>query len=742
MNLLLFATNEEALQAVSYGKAFAFIGDLVSTPAMINEFGLKNLKAACPSGLSYHSLAIGIRNDWPELQSILNKSLKAIPVNEKTAIINKWITVRVDYGIRTVDILKWVLLVFGAAVIVIGFFIFWNQTLKRKVEERTVKLSESEKRFRSTFEQAAVGIAHVNPDGQIMRINQKFCDIVGYSNQELKALSFRDITHPDDLEEDNMAVNQLLTGEREWYSIEKRYIRKSEEITWVNLTVSLIRDVEGNPDYFVSVIENIDSRKQMETALRTSEKNLLEAQSLAHLGSWVWDIKANNITWSDELYKIFGLEESTEITYETLLQSIHPDDRDYHTKHTAQWLENKHNDAYIYRIIRPDKLIRYIHAIGKVTWDDKGDAIFMDGIAQDITERRRVEETSRNSAERFKKIFNTSPASITISQLNTGIFTDVNQAFERDFGYTKTEILGNSALGLKIWKNPADRERLMPEYFKKKYLHVSDLELVKKSGEVAIVNAQFSIMPMDGEDHSIAVFLDVTAQKKTENEVLKYQKRLKALASELTLMEEKQRKQIATDLHDHVGQLLALSRLQLAAIHEGMDIKEVIEKLKPISEGLLQSIHSVRSAIFDLSSPQLNEIGLYAAVRDWLEEQVEQKYGIRAQLSGDNQHYPLEENLRFLLFRSIRELLTNVVKHARATDVKVYIKEGKESLSIVVKDNGIGFNYRPQMLQLKTTGFGLFSIQERMEDSGGSMQVQSIPGKGTQIKLIVPLNYT
>jgi ABC-type amino acid transport substrate-binding protein len=89
IDLLISDTNEEALRAVSMGEAFAFIGDLVATPAMINEFGLKNLKAACPSGLPDHLLAIGIRNDWPELRDILSKALEAMPAHEKAAIINR-----------------------------------------------------------------------------------------------------------------------------------------------------------------------------------------------------------------------------------------------------------------------------------------------------------------------------------------------------------------------------------------------------------------------------------------------------------------------------------------------------------------------------------------------------------------------------------------------------------------------------------------------------------------------------
>jgi PAS domain S-box-containing protein len=146
-------------------------------------------------------------------------------------------------------------------------------------------LEASEARFRATFEQAAVGIAHVAPDGRFLRLNEKFCDIVGYSQDEMLARTFQDITHPDDLDADLEHTRQLLAGETETYDIEKRYFRKSGEIVWVNLTVSLVRQATGEPDYFVTVVEDITRRKQAEQALRESEEQyrILELDPLLEL---------------------------------------------------------------------------------------------------------------------------------------------------------------------------------------------------------------------------------------------------------------------------------------------------------------------------------------------------------------------------------------------------------------------------------------------------------------------------
>ena len=138
-------------------------------------------------------------------------------------------------------------------------------------------LSDSEEQFRATFEQAAVGIAQVGLDGRWLRVNQRLCDIVGYTGEELLPLTFQDITHPDDLNIDLDYVRQILAGKIQTYSMEKRYIRKDRSMVWVNLTVGLVRDEAAAPKYFISVVEDITKRKQAEEVLKESEKRFSTA---------------------------------------------------------------------------------------------------------------------------------------------------------------------------------------------------------------------------------------------------------------------------------------------------------------------------------------------------------------------------------------------------------------------------------------------------------------------------------
>jgi diguanylate cyclase (GGDEF)-like protein/PAS domain S-box-containing protein len=201
------------------------------------------------------------------------------------------------------------------------------------------KLQASDERFRATFEQAAVGIAHVSPEGRWLRVNQRLCDMVGYTREELLELTFQDITHPDDLGADEELVKRVLSNELATYSLEKRYVRKNGELLWISLTVSLVRDDAGEPDYFIGVAQDINERKA--------------AESLQRLAARVFQSSAEGVVITDADQRILAVNEAfSEITgwpaeevvgrSPTLLQSGRHDSLFFQTmwaslKRTDQW---------------------------------------------------------------------------------------------------------------------------------------------------------------------------------------------------------------------------------------------------------------------------------------------------------------------------------------------------------------------------------------------------------------------
>ncbi len=899
MRLLLVDSDENALQAVATGQADAYIGNLTVSSHIIHRRGFSDLRVVAPTPFGDHTLSMGNRKDWPELTSIINKALSSMTEEERTAIRNKYLSVRYEHGIDRAEALKWLLIFVGAASGIVLSLTFWNRSLKHQVHDRTAELegtnrllvneiderklgqekmryqatllenvsdavvsvdpdfkvvswnqaaeriygwnaeeaigrvfrevtsleylrqrrddvladlkktgmwrgevkqarkdgeqifvqatvseikddqgrlagfvgvyrditeqketqallAEREKRFRATFEQAAVGIAHVGLEGRFLRINQKFCAITGYSQEEMLKLTFQDITHPEDLEKDLYYVKELLDGAKNTYSMEKRYLRKDNEIVWINLTGSLLRDETGTPSYFVAVIEDISGRKRGEVALRESEKNLIDAQKLAHIGNWVWDIKMNRITCSDEVYRVCGIKPNTTITYDKLLEAIHPEDRDYHDTHTAEWLKNRGGDPFEYRVLRPDGSIRYIFGIGEVECDDDGEPVRMIGTLQDITERKKSQEALRESEEKFRSLMEQSPLSIQVLNLD-GQIIRVNEAWKELWGiseedlpealekYNMLEDEEARKLGIMplIEKGFKGESVIMPVIEYDASSTLEDLGMDGAQGNKRWIQGRlYPIRNSKGKVVNVVdIEEDITERKKAEGKVQDYQQRLKALASQLTLAEERERRRIAADLHDHVGQSLALARIQLARARKTDSRTELDATLDEISESMRHNVQGVRELVFDLSPPMMNEVGLAAAISDWLDEQIGKRYGLKTEFVDDGRKKPLDNDVRVILFRNMKELLLNVVKHAQASHVKVTLDNTENRIRLVVQDDGIGFDSSAALGKVKLDGgFGLFSIQERMEGFGGSLEIVTEPGKGCKAVLVAPFS--
>jgi hypothetical protein len=255
---------------------------------------------------------------------------------------------------------------------------------------------ESDQRFRATFELAAVGIALAAPDGRWLRVNQKLCDIVGYRKDELLNKSFQDITHPDDLDADLVHVRRILAGEIDTYAIEKRYLRKDGAIVWVNLSVALVRHDDGSPDHFISVVEDIQRRKEAEAALQAREAALSEAQRLAGVGNWTWDLRTGRHAWSEETYRIYGRDPS-------LPPVGYPELQTYFT--AESWgrlgavMEAGLAQGTPYEcdaeVVRADGTHRWITARGEATRGADGTVVELHGTVQDITEREQAAEALR-----------------------------------------------------------------------------------------------------------------------------------------------------------------------------------------------------------------------------------------------------------------------------------------------------------------------------------------------------------
>jgi signal transduction histidine kinase len=222
-------------------------------------------------------------------------------------------------------------------------------------------------------------------------------------------------------------------------------------------------------------------------------------------------------------------------------------------------------------------------------------------------------------------------------------------------------------------------------------------------------------------------------------QLIEYQKELRSLASQLSIAEESERRRIAAQLHESAAQKLAFCSIKLGELLRSAPSTAFTQELSEIQSLIKGLITEMRSLIFELNPPHLYEIGLEAALKE-LTHQMREQHGLLASFRNDGQTKPIEDDDRFLLFQMVRELLVNVVKHARAHRVTVYIKRHGSNLQITVKDDGVGFDASEVgFCRKRAKGFGLFNVRERLRYIGGQFKVESEPGRGTRVTLTAPL---
>ena len=278
----------------------------------------------------------------------------------------------------------------------------WDIAEKKIADE---KLKQSENKFRITFDQSPVGAALVSLDRKFIKCNESFCDFLGYEEKELIGKTISDITYPEDEEAGNVLIKQLLSGNIETFTLEKRFLRKSGRIVWGEVTASLVKDVNNKPLFILPAILDINERKLSVEKLQKSEHYLQEAQSLAMLGTYVVDITTGKWESSELLDNIFGINPDFNKSVEGWLSIIHPDmQEEIKNYFTNEVFGKKQRFDKEYKIIRSlDNTERWVHGTGKMQFNDSNEAIGLIGTIQDITERKRNELELINAKEKAEE---------------------------------------------------------------------------------------------------------------------------------------------------------------------------------------------------------------------------------------------------------------------------------------------------------------------------------------------------
>ena len=282
------------------------------------------------------------------------------------------------------------------------YVIFFDFTDFRMLQETIIENAEQ---IQTAFESSTHGICFLSLDGLFLRTNRTLQEITGYSSEEFRTKTLQEITHPDDYSLDHNSIDQLLDGALTSYQVQKRFIHKSGRIIWVILGMSMVQDLHGHPIHFVAHFTDITTRTYALDALQKSEDALKRAQQIARLGSMEWDYIKDEVSWSDEMYQICGLERDKEKQplLPVLLENTHPEDRNALEIRLELGPIIGNVEPLEFRIFHPDGKTHWIKNETHFVFNEHQNPVRMNATFQDITEIKNVEKDLKNARDEAQR---------------------------------------------------------------------------------------------------------------------------------------------------------------------------------------------------------------------------------------------------------------------------------------------------------------------------------------------------
>ena len=349
----------------------------------------------------------------------------------------------------------------------------------------------------------------------------------------------------------------------------------------------------------------------------------------------------------------------------------------------------------------------------------------------------------RETEKRFRKIFEEAASGMCLVDME-GYLLDSNPALLEMLGYKKEEMFEKSFKDLTHPDDLPETNGLFQELAKgNRDSYTGEKRYLRKDGQIVWGQVTVSVLRGPRREPQFAIIMtqDITKRKMAEEEIRANQEQLQSLASELSLIEERERRRLATDLHDHIGQALAVSKIKLGVLQKTVKEPKLATPLGEVRELIEKMIQDTRSLTFELSLPVLYELGFEAAV-EWFAKHVRAHYGLPVEVQREMKAIPMTDEIKVLLFRSVRELMMNIVKHAQAKHARVTISRQGDRVDVEVADDGVGIaDLKGVVKSGSSAGFGLFSIRERLHYLGGRLEIASKAGNGTRVTLTVPLKY-
>ena len=595
---------------------------------------------------------------------------------------------------------------------------------ERRVTEDCMR--ESEERWRALFEHAGVGIAQLSVSEQFLRVNPRLCETLGYSSKTMLRRTCHDFLHPDDLPAMQAHLGELVAGRRPSFSMETRWHRCDDVWLWVDMTVSLVRDGGSAPAYFIAVVQNIDDRKQAEAGFARTTRLLQTLVEESPLPIVSLDLNARVTTWNQAATRLFGWTEEEvlgrELPYvpddETLAADLLWERGLQGDVHGPVELRRRRKDGRMLDLLLWPVFVR----------SEVGDVSTAIGLYVDQSNLKRAEEELSASEERFSKAFRSSPYPIGITDFETGVCLDINDAALSAFGYRREEVIGQTTSVLGIWSQPEERKQFIERIKSHGNIRNLEIPLNTKQGEVRRFLASTEVIVLNGKQCLVTIGTDITEQKRAEEALRR---------SELAVRQAfEERERLSQDLHDNLLQ-------SLYAVGMGLELtKQRIQRIsrtnaKRLEESvgqLNQVIREVRTFISDVEPPVVLEQTIADLLRALAGSFTATGAGEIIVGVDDEAGVRLSPEQRTHVLAIAKEALSNSIRHTKADKRTLSLRRQGNKIRLEISDNGLGFS----PAQRRAQGMGLQNMRARARKLRGRIAITSILRQGTTVTLTIP----
>jgi PAS domain S-box-containing protein len=487
---------------------------------------------------------------------------------------------------------------------------------------------------------------------------------------------------------------------------------------------------------------NKESIAKLDKLVEQNEYTLKKASRMAKIGYWRYNNRMDSVVWSESLHHIYGTDPKLGAPkFDIILKLFNKKSRKKFIK--ARLNLTIHGTSYeieLKLINKKNKKI-WIRNIGEPHYNAKNEIIGKRGVTQDITEQKQSRKKIEKAEKMYRLLADHSNDLICLNEPK-GKFKYISPSIKNLLGYKQTEFLGKQAFSIVHKDDILSLENaIQKRMFSSKINEAFTLRVRHKEGH--FVWLEFLSSPVY-QNKKISYFVtsarDVTQWSIAKQEIEEYQISLQKLTTEITLIEEKQKKEIATNIHDHLSQCLIISKMRINELKKNPQLKMIGEDLKFIENHISEALKNSRKITYELSPPVLYQLGIIAAL-NWLLDNVETIHKVTCKLTSTVNNIELGDIKSILLYRSIQEIINNTIKYAEASMITLDLCKDHLGVHILVIDNGSGFDTSViQNHNHSGSGFGLFTVRERVRNMQGEFTITSEINTGTTVKFFIPLS--